>query len=127
MPRTVAARLRALTRTMSVPAARRFAQAAVAAITVTLAAVAAVLPGGAAAEAADGGSRPVVLAVNSLPQVIANTQAWILGILWALAGLYAVIGGVYRLTAGGDPAQVEKGNAALLTPRSAPPSPCWPR
>jgi hypothetical protein len=61
---------------------------------------------------ADPGT-PVHLAANSLPVVIANLQKWIMGILWSLAGLFAVIGAVYRTTAAGDTEQVTKGNAAL--------------
>lgn len=61
---------------------------------------------------ADPGA-PVHLAANSLPVVIANLQKWIMGILWSLAGLFAVIGAVYRMTAAGDTEQVSKGNAAL--------------
>lgn len=55
-------------------------------------------------------SGPVVLAANDLPTVIANLQKWVMGILAALATLFLVLGGVYRVTAGGDPAQVEKSN-----------------
>ncbi|MEV4539315.1 pilin [Asanoa sp. NPDC049518] len=54
-----------------------------------------------------------VLAVNSLPEVIANLRAWVMGILAAIATLYAVLGGVFRLLAGGDPAQVERANMYL--------------
>jgi hypothetical protein len=64
-----------------------------------------------AAAYADGGT--VVLAANSLPQVIANLQAWIMGILAAVATLFLVLAGVYWATAGGDPAQVDKAKAAL--------------
>jgi hypothetical protein len=55
-------------------------------------------------------SGPVVPAANDLPTVIANLQKWVMGILAALATLFLVLGGVYRVTAGGDPAQVEKSN-----------------
>ncbi|MGC5054673.1 pilin [Micromonospora sp. DT48] len=61
---------------------------------------------------ADPGT-PVYLAANSLPQVIANIQAWIMGILGAVATLFLVLAGVYYATAGGDPAQVDKAKAAL--------------
>ena len=50
------------------------------------------------------------LAVNSLPVVIGNLRAWIMGILFALATLYLVIGGAVRLLAGGDPGQVQRAN-----------------
>ena len=66
----------------------------------------------AAAASADTGA-PVYLAVNSLPQVIANLQSWIMGILAALATLFLVLAGVYWATAGGDPAQVDKAKGAL--------------
>jgi hypothetical protein len=55
----------------------------------------------------------VVLAANSLPTVIANLRAWIMGILAAVATLFLVLAGVYWATAGGDPAQVEKAKGAL--------------
>jgi hypothetical protein len=51
--------------------------------------------------------------VHDLPTVIANLQAWIMGILAALATLFLVLGGVYWATAGGDPAQVDKAKGAL--------------
>ncbi|MEU4555711.1 pilin [Micromonospora violae] len=53
------------------------------------------------------------LAVNSLPVVIANLRAWVMGILGAVATLFLVLAGVYWATAGGDPSQVEKGKLAL--------------
>ncbi|WP_431895480.1 pilin [Micromonospora haikouensis] len=65
-----------------------------------------------AAAYADPGSA-VYLAVNSLPVVIANLQAWVMGILAAIATLFLVLAGVYWATAGGDPSQVEKAKLAL--------------
>jgi hypothetical protein len=65
-----------------------------------------------AAAYADTGA-PVYLAANSLPQVIANLQTWIMGILAGLATLFLVLAGVYWATAGGDPAQVERAKGAL--------------
>ena len=56
---------------------------------------------------------PALLAVNDLPTVIGNTQRWILGLLLAVATLFAVLAGVYWATAGGDPAQVDKAKGAL--------------
>jgi hypothetical protein len=53
-----------------------------------------------------------VEAVKSLPEVVAGLQHWIMGILFAIATLYAVIACVYYTTAGGDPAQVEKAKTA---------------
>ncbi|MET7951040.1 pilin [Micromonospora sp. NPDC005324] len=55
----------------------------------------------------------VVLAANDLPTVIANLQAWLIGILAAVATLFLVLAGVYWATAGGDPAQVDKAKSAL--------------
>ncbi len=55
-------------------------------------------------------SGPVYLAANDLPTVISNLQTWVMGLLSAVATLFLVLGGVYRVTAGGDPAQVEKSN-----------------
>ena len=56
---------------------------------------------------------PVILAVNDLPTVIANLQAWVMGILAAVATLFLVLAGVYWATAGGDPVQVDKAKGAL--------------
>jgi Type IV secretion system pilin len=56
---------------------------------------------------------PSVVAAKSLPAVIAGLQAWIMGILAAVATLYLVLAGVYYATAGGDPSQVEKAKSAL--------------
>ncbi|WP_442788711.1 pilin [Dactylosporangium sp. NBC_01737] len=61
------------------------------------------------AATADPGA-PVVVAANALPVVIANLQAWVMGILAAIATLFLVLGGLFRATAGGDPAQVDKAN-----------------
>ncbi|MBM0258767.1 pilin [Micromonospora sp. 4G55] len=65
-----------------------------------------------AAAHADTGA-PAHLAANSLPVVIANLQAWLMGILAAVATLFLVLAGVYWATAGGDPAQVERAKGAL--------------
>ncbi len=65
----------------------------------------------AAAYATTGGVP--VGAVKTLPQVIAGLQAWVMGILAALASLYLALAGVYYLTAGGDPAQVDRARGAL--------------
>ena len=56
---------------------------------------------------------PEVVAAKSLPAVIAGLQAWVMGILAAVATLYLVLAGVYYATAGGDPSQVEKAKSAL--------------
>ena len=59
------------------------------------------------------GGTIVVVAAKSLPAVIAGLQAWIMGILAAVATLYLVLAGVFYATAGGDPSQVEKAKSAL--------------
>ncbi|GAA3449645.1 pilin [Dactylosporangium matsuzakiense] len=88
------------------PAARALAA------TATLALATAALVAVPSAAFADPGA-PVVLAANTLPVVIANLQAWVMGILAALATLFLVLAGVYWATAGGDPAQVDKAKGAL--------------
>ena len=65
-----------------------------------------------AAAFADTGD-PVVLAANSLPQVINNLRLWLMGILAAVATLFLVLAGVYWATAGGDPAQIDKAKQAF--------------
>ena len=65
-----------------------------------------------AAAAADP-TGPMYLAVNDLPTVVANLRAWLIGILAGVATLFLVVAGVYYATAGGDPAQVEKGKGAF--------------
>jgi len=56
---------------------------------------------------------PVYLAAKTLPEVISGLQAWIMGILAAVATLFLVLAGVYYATAGGDPAQVDKAKGAF--------------
>lgn len=58
-------------------------------------------------------SEPVQLAVNDLPTVISNLTKTVTGLLTAVATLFLTIGGFRRMTAGGDPAEVEKSNQAL--------------
>jgi len=65
-----------------------------------------------AAPAGLAGHGPV-LAAASIAQVIANTTAWITGILAGVATLFLTIGGLRYLMAGGDPAEVEKAKTAL--------------
>ncbi|MFF4894407.1 pilin [Micromonospora chersina] len=96
----IRARLRALT---TVHVLRRLVTVAVAIVLVVAAPTAAHADPGAAA----------IVAVNSLPVVIANLRAWLIGILAALATLFLVLAGVYWATAGGDPAQVERAKGAL--------------
>ena len=56
---------------------------------------------------------PMYLAAKTLPKVISGLQAWIMGILAAVATLFLVLAGVYYATAGGDPAQVDKAKGAF--------------
>ncbi len=104
----IRARLRALTRHRLTP---RAARAAV--HTATVALMLSVPTAAAAADAGTSTSTLVILAANSLPQVVANLQAWLMGILAAVATLFLVLAGVYWATAGGDPAQVDKAKGAL--------------
>ena len=83
---------------------RRIALVAVAAVVLVLSA-----PAAAFADTTD----PVVLAANSLPQVINNLRIFLMGILAAVATLFLVVAGVYWATAGGDPAQIDKAKSAL--------------
>lgn len=54
-----------------------------------------------------------LLAAASIGQVIANTTAWVVGILAGVATLFLTIGGLRYLMAGGDPGEVEKAKTAL--------------
>ncbi|MFB4302212.1 pilin [Actinomadura sp. NTSP31] len=64
--------------------------------------------------AAQAGAGPVVLAGNArLEQVIGNLRNVIVGLLVALATLFATIGGVRYLLAGGDPGEAEAGKRTL--------------
>ena len=49
----------------------------------------------------------------SLNSVIGALRLWLVGILAGLATLYLTIGGIRYLTAGGDPAEVERAKIAL--------------
>ena len=89
--------------------ARRSRIAARAAVTVL--AAAAVLT--AAAQPALAGTAGHVLAAASVDQVISNITRWITGILAGLATLFLTIGGLRYLTAGGDPAEVERAKTAV--------------
>ena len=104
MSRTLPARLRA-PRPFTIATARRAVRAAAPLGAATLILF---LPD---AVRADPGV--VTVAANSLPQVVANLQDWIMGILAAVATLFLVLAGVYWATAGGDPAQVDKAKGAL--------------
>lgn len=65
-----------------------------------------------AAAIADTGDS-VVLAANSLPQVIYNLRIFLIGICGGLATLFLVLAGVYWATAGGEPGQIDKAKGAL--------------
>lgn len=104
MSRTIRARLRAPDTRLFAPARRAVRTA------VPLGAAALILLTPAGAHADPG---TVTLAAATLPQVVANLRAWIMGILAAVATLFAVLAGVYWATAGGDPAQVDKAKGAL--------------
>lgn len=52
-------------------------------------------------------------AAPSLGGVIDALRIWLVGILAALATLFLTVGGIRYLTAGGDPAQVERAKTAL--------------
>ena len=54
-----------------------------------------------------------MLAAATIGQVIANTTAWLVGILAGVATLFLTIGGLRYLMAGGDPGEVEKAKTAL--------------
>jgi len=56
---------------------------------------------------------PTVIAVKTLPQVIDSLIVWITGIAFAVATLFGVIAGLLYLSAGGDPAQVERAKVAF--------------
>ena len=56
---------------------------------------------------------PQLLAANPLPVVISNITTWIIGLLVGVATLFLTIGGLRRLAAGGDPAEIEKANSAF--------------
>nr|WP_241755823.1 pilin [Actinomadura sp. RB99] len=63
---------------------------------------------------AQASAEPAVLAGNArLDQVIGNLRNVIVGLLVALATLFATIGGVRYLLAGGDPSEAEAGKRTL--------------
>ncbi|MBO2465751.1 pilin [Actinomadura violacea] len=66
------------------------------------------------ASVAQASAEPAVLAANAqLEQVIDNLRNVIVGLLVALATLFATIGGVRYLLAGGDPSEAEAGKRTL--------------
>src|SRR5690242_13315671 len=48
-----------------------------------------------------------------LKAIIGNATAWLVGILFAVATLFATIGAVRYTMAGGDPAEIEKAKGAF--------------
>lgn len=63
---------------------------------------------------AQASAEPAMLAGNArLDQVIGNLRNVIVGLLVALATLFATIGGVRYLLAGGDPSEAEAGKRTL--------------
>ncbi|WP_063725715.1 pilin [Cryptosporangium arvum] len=53
------------------------------------------------------------IAVNSLPEIIANITVWVVGLLVGVATLFLTIGGLRIMAAGGDPTEAEKGKSAI--------------
>jgi hypothetical protein len=66
---------------------------------------------GAASPALAAGAQ--LTAANALPVIIANITAWVIGLLVGVATLFATIGGIRYLMAGGDPVEIEKAKSAL--------------
>ena len=54
-----------------------------------------------------------ILAVKDLPEIISSLQGYVMGILAAVATLFLVIGGLRYVTAGGDPAEIEKAKGSF--------------
>lgn len=65
-----------------------------------------------AALAADADS-PVILAADSIQQVVDRFRLWLVGILAAVATLYLTVGALRYVAANGDPGEVEKAKSAL--------------
>lgn len=72
----------------------------------------AVVVGDSAAYAAEAGA-PVLLAAESIEQVVNNIRNWLVGILVAVATLFLTVGALRYLAANGDPGEVEKAKLAL--------------
>jgi hypothetical protein len=107
MSRNPVARLRALTTTLFPSrTARRIGRVAL-----HTASLALILAAPGVAYADPGGLTDP--ATDKLNAVIGSVQAWVMGILFAVATLFLVLAGVYWATAGGDPAQVDKAKGAL--------------
>jgi hypothetical protein len=78
-------------------------------IVATATAVLAILTAATPAYAAE----PTILAVNTLPVIVDNITAWVIGLLIGVATLFLTIGGIRYLAAGGDPAEVEKAKGSF--------------
>ncbi|MEV0269807.1 pilin [Hamadaea sp. NPDC050747] len=50
---------------------------------------------------------------KALTAIIENARGWVVGILAAVATLFLVVAGLRHVTAGGDPAEVEKAKDAF--------------
>lgn len=67
-----------------------------------------------ASAAAAQAEPPLVLAqAESVTQVLRNIRNWLMGILAMLATVFATVGGVRYVMAGGDPGEVEKAKTAF--------------
>ena len=69
-----------------------------------------ILAAGSPAFAAPNPNDPNTAALNG---IITNIRNWVMGILFAVAVLFATVGAVRYLFAGGDPAQVEKAKGSF--------------
>jgi hypothetical protein len=82
-------------------------------VTVAAGVLATLLAFASTAYAASDSQHPVVLAADSLQQVVNNLRVWLVGILAALATLFLTIGALRYLAAGGNPGEVERAKSAL--------------
>lgn len=67
----------------------------------------------ASAAAAQAESAVVFAQAESVTQVLRNIRNWLMGILAMLATVFATVGGVRYVMAGGDPGEVEKAKTAF--------------
>ena len=72
-----------------------------------------IVAGGATAHAAAETGGPVILAADSVQQVVERLRVWLVGILAAVATLFLTVGGLRYIAANGDPGEVEKAKSAL--------------
>jgi cyanate permease len=59
------------------------------------------------------GSVVVVALAQSVGQVLDNLRNWLMGILAGLATVFATLGGIRYVMAGGDPGEVERAKTAF--------------